>query len=565
MHIYITLSYIIRKMKGLSMKNSELKTSIKQSALLTVLNAVTLILLVLCVAAMMITVQVADDRFELYLSAKKFMDGSANLTNQVRSYAATGNKTYEQNYNDELATGNRETAVETLQTIGITDVEQGYVTKMMQLSSDLVPDEVAAMELVGEGKLAEAVEAVWGDHYETVIADIRGNQQKFIDEMNGRTAAEVKTWTAIMFAVFAAAVLSQIVTIFVIHKKLLSPVKQVGGVLEKLTAGDLSYKLTLSADTSEIGMLIHNTQTLTKTFTELIIDMEDNLSAINNGDLTGNMIDNYSGEYSKIPASVNTLYKGLSGLVGNVNSSATDVTAGVENISKATGEIASSTEEQQNTAALLTTEVEAIRTMSDETSKIVTKTVAEAHQITRGLDDCRRNLSEMLDAMREIEERSADIQKVTKVIDDIAFQTNILALNASVEAARAGAAGKGFSVVADEVRNLANKSAEAAKQAGDMIEKSSLSVLTGNAIVEKVSSAIGTVVEASGQNAASITEINDISTRQKKSVLEVSSGINSLMQNITSNAEMCHKNAEAADDLFANSEQLKKDMQKFTI
>ncbi|MDR0987588.1 MAG: methyl-accepting chemotaxis protein [Ruminococcus sp.] len=543
----------------------ELKKSMNRSTLVTLLNIITLLFLGLCVAAMMTAVRVADNRFELYFNAKKFMDGSANLTNQVRSYAATGNKVYETNYNDELASGNRETAVERLSVIGITATEEAFVTKMMELSANLVPDEVAAMELVGEGRLPEAVQAVWGNHYETIIAQIRGNQQSFIDEMNGRTAGEVKLWTAVMFVVFALAVASQALSVLVVQIKVMRPIRAVSDRLVHLAEGDLTNRLALVPDTSEIGMLVYSTRHLSDTFTALIRRTERNLSAINSGDLTGEMKNDYSGEFAKIPTAVKELYSGLSGLVADVSRSTLEVTRGVEEISGAATEIAGFTEEQHAAATELTEAVGIIHAMSDETSQTLTLTVEEVNKVAAGMNDCNKNLSAMLDAMRDIEARSADIQKVTKVIDDIAFQTNILALNASVEAARAGEAGKGFSVVADEVRNLANKSAEAAKQAGELIEKSGLSVKRGNEIVGKVSDALTTVVSVSNENAESILRVNEISQKQKLSINVVSENIGQLMTNIASNEEMCQKTAAAAEELFAHSEQLKEAMRKFAV
>ncbi|MDR0947548.1 MAG: methyl-accepting chemotaxis protein [Ruminococcus sp.] len=547
------------------MNNQNLKKRMNQSALITLLNLITLIFLGLCVAAMLIAVRVADNRFELYFNAKKFMDGSANLTNQVRSYAATGNKVYETNYNDELASGNREDAVARLQEIGITDVEQSFVDKMMELSANLVPDEVAAMELVGEGKLTDAVNAVWGDYYEDIIAQIRGNQQSFIDEMNGRTADEVDLWSGLMFIAFAFAVAAQLISVIVVHTAVIRPIKSVGLRLYNLAEGNLRDRVNLAEDTSEIGMLVHYTHNLSNTFSDLISATEKNLSAINNGDLTGKMVNHFSGEYEKIPAAIDELYSGLSKLVSDVNTSAVDVTSGVETISSSTQEIAASTEQQNSTADELTGAVVDIRTKSDETASIISQTVKEVKLVADGITDCDNNLAQMLDAMKDIEERSADIQKVTKVIDDIAFQTNILALNASVEAARAGEAGKGFSVVADEVRNLANKSAEAAKQAAVLIEKSGESVHRGNTIVKKVSEALNTVVGISTQNAASIARIDEISADQKVSITGVSSGLEQLMNNISTNAGVCQTAAATAEELFAHSEQLKTAMQKFHI
>ncbi len=139
-------------------------------------------------------------------------------------------------------------------------------------------------------------------------------------------------------------------------------------------------------------------------------------------------------------------------------------------------------------------------------------------------------------SMKEISTSSEKISSITKVIEDIAFQTNILALNAAVESARAGSAGKGFAVVADEVRNLAAKSAEAAKQTAALIENSAISVSEGEKLAKEAADILLEVGEKARLAEVSIREVESTSSVQVASMEEINQGINQVSAVIQSNA-----------------------------
>ena len=137
-------------------------------------------------------------------------------------------------------------------------------------------------------------------------------------------------------------------------------------------------------------------------------------------------------------------------------------------------------------------------------------------------------MSELVRAMNEINEFSSETKKIVKTIEDIAFQTNILSLNAAVEAARAGAAGKGFAVVAEEVRNLAGKSAEAAQNTTRIIESTVNSIVSGNKLCAEVAEKMNKVGETAGNVTVINNKIADSSKKAADSIVKVTIGVDQI-------------------------------------
>jgi methyl-accepting chemotaxis protein len=158
-------------------------------------------------------------------------------------------------------------------------------------------------------------------------------------------------------------------------------------------------------------------------------------------------------------------------------------------------------------------------------------------------------MNRLHEAVVEIQNSSTATKKILKDIDDIAFQTNLLALNAAVEAARAGEAGKGFAVVAEEVRNLAQRSAESAKKTAELIEGSQKSSLRGVSLAQETAVAIGKITEVSGKIAVIVEEITTAAGEQAQGVAQVTSIIGEMDQ-------VVQANASASEELAASSEEL---------
>ncbi|MCL2088901.1 MAG: methyl-accepting chemotaxis protein [Oscillospiraceae bacterium] len=234
-----------------------------------------------------------------------------------------------------------------------------------------------------------------------------------------------------------------------------------------------------------------------------------------------------------------------------------------KHISDAAQNLAQQTTQQAATSQQLSGAVSEITEKTRTNAQMAERASKLAAVIKDGATEGNRHMDDMVEAVREIDGAGKSISKVIKTIDDIAFQTNILALNAAVEAARAGTAGKGFAVVAEEVRNLANKSAEAAKDTSGLIENSMKKAALGMSIATQTAESLREIVSGINESSQLIEDIATMSEEQSSGISQINTGIGQITEVIQQNSATAEESAASAEQMSAQANFLEDLIRKF--
>lgn len=327
--------------------------------------------------------------------------------------------------------------------------------------------------------------------------------------------------------------------------------------LKMLSDGDLHTKLEETNSKDEVGILIKSLGRTIKGLNIIINDISSHLGAMAEGDFSKNIDMKYNGDFNAIAISMKKINNYLNTIVKQVNESAEQVASGSEQLAVGAQALSQGATEQASSVDELSF------TLSDVSSQVSKNassarlaneaSIESSNQVIAG----NKFVNEMNQAMININDTSREIAKIIKVIDEIAFQTNILALNSAVEAARAGAAGRGFAVVADEVRNLASKSAEAAKNTTTLIENSIKAVENGVKVAKQTKLALDQAVEKSNIVSSMIDEISNASSQQAVAVTQVLAGLEQISSIVQTNSATAEESAAASEELNGQAQVLK--------
>jgi methyl-accepting chemotaxis protein len=297
-----------------------------------------------------------------------------------------------------------------------------------------------------------------------------------------------------------------------------------------------------------------------------IIDVADYSEYISELDITHNLPSNYlkrKDEIGSLANSIQVVINNLNDFITEVSNSADQVAIGSKQLSDSSMNLSQGATEQASTIEELTASIEEISSQI----KLNAENSNQATELTKTAKDNaekgNQQMANMLEAMEDINESSANIFKIIKVIDEIAFQTNILALNAAVEAARAGQHGKGFSVVADEVRNLAARAANAAKETADLIEGSIQKAENGVKIASETASALNKIMVDVAKAADLIENISVASNEQAIGIGQINEGITQVSQVVQLNSATSEEGAAASEELSSQAELLKESVGRF--
>ncbi|MGI9450991.1 MAG: methyl-accepting chemotaxis protein [Geminicoccaceae bacterium] len=344
-----------------------------------------------------------------------------------------------------------------------------------------------------------------------------------------------------------------------------SYISELQSIVSECVAGDFSRRITWQSEESFVIALSDVINQLIDTIDRGLKDVAGMLAALAEGDLDRRITVDYQGAFGRVKDSANGTADQLSGIVTQilsatsaVDSASGEIASGTEDLSKRTEDAAASLQE----TAASTEEMASTVKQNAENSRNASRLASSADKSAKTGGDV---VEQAVTAMAKIEESAQKITDIISVIDEIAFQTNLLALNASVEAARAGEAGKGFAVVAQEVRQLAQRSAQAAADIKNLIQDSNGQVQDGVQLVNQAGEALAEIVGSIGKVASIVQEISSASEEQAAGVQEINSSVANMDEMTQQNSALVEQSTASARALSEQSAKLSKHMAFFKL
>ena len=309
----------------------------------------------------------------------------------------------------------------------------------------------------------------------------------------------------------------------------------------------------------------NNINLLLSSLNAIIEDMVFVMNNLATGNVETRVVGELQGSLAAMKGATNVSLDNLSAIIWYIKQASGTVSIAAHESSKASLDLSTRTQQAAATLEEINATMQNVNDLQAENSKELIGVSHLAEQAVGENEKAEQSLNSTIDAIEDIQNTSEQISNIIGLIDGIAFQTNLLALNAAVEAARAGEHGRGFAVVAGEVRSLAQKSADAAKDIKELIDDSSLKVKQGVEKVQETRSAFTIVNEGVSQIGLSLDNVVQSISQQQHSVVEVSQAINTLDSNIQNNAVLVEQTSVAATSLKEQAELLNNETNKFKI
>ncbi len=371
--------------------------------------------------------------------------------------------------------------------------------------------------------------------------------------------AELSRLLWITLAVLLFTIVLSVVISLVVGRKISTAMNRTVEMIENLRRGRLSHRLELQRR-DEIGTMA---RVMNEFAENLETEIVGSLKKLAHGDLTFEVHpvdeqDEMRGALKQVADDLNELIGQIQVAGEQIASGSSQVASTSENLSQGATEQASSLEQVSASIGEIGSVTQRTAENADQANQLVAQARAEGE---KGNEHMRG----LVGAMAEINQAGQNISRIIRVIDEIAFQTNLLALNAAVEAARAGAHGKGFAVVAEEVRNLAARSAKAAKETEELIEGSIAKAERGAEIADLTAGALGEIVSGVTRVSDMIGDIASASREQAQGIGQVSSGLNHVDGVTQQNAASAEEGAATAEELASQANHLHDLLTRFAL
>lgn len=348
-------------------------------------------------------------------------------------------------------------------------------------------------------------------------------------------------------------------------KEIVYPVDTVTKRLVKLAEGDLQTPVEIINTGDELAILSKNLNDTVQSLNLYISDITRVLSQLSDGNLDIQTEARFTGDFVSLQESIDTIVRSLNETMTQMNNAADVVADHSDGTSQGAKNLADRTTDQASVLEELTASVVSVSEQVKLTADNAAKANQQSLDAKKNVELCNQQMQSMIQAMADIKSDSSKIGDIIKNIEDIAEQTNLLSLNAAIEAARAGEAGRGFSVVAEEVRNLAEESAKAAKNTARLIIKSIETVDNGTNIVNETASSLMHVVNSTGEITEIIADIADAAEEQAAAIEQINIGFEQMSDAVATNSVTAQESASSSEELATQAQNLKGLIGRFSL
>lgn len=430
-----------------------------------------------------------------------------------------------------------------------------------------VADVAAVNQRMIQGETGFGAYTFYGDNKFVGFAPIDGNQEwsiaieasqrEFKSTLDRSILLTILVVFLVVLATFPVAVL--------VGRSISGPIRACVLRLEKLAEGDLHTASPVVRSRDETAELTKALDTTMHRLNDVVQDVSHHLGKMGQGDFRENITRTYRGDFVAIEKSMKAIHGSLRDTLLQISQSAETVASSASQVSTGAQSLSQGATEQASAIHELSSTVTGIAQNARQTAAAAEEAGLFANQADVQLGISVDYVKELNSAMEKISRSSAEISKIISTIESIAFQTNILALNASVEAARAGSAGKGFAVVSSEVRSLASKSDEAAKATKELIESSIATVMEGSQVVSRVTESLNKANSIAQNVSVKMNVVVEAVESQTEAISQVTDGINQISSVVQDTSSTSVESAATSQELSKQSLLMNNLVRKFRL
>ncbi|WP_312814644.1 methyl-accepting chemotaxis protein [Sedimentibacter sp.] len=485
---------------------------------------------------------------------KAILEGTKGKNNDVDSYKLIIEEEREHMYNSlKIFENTLQTEEGRTEFNKLIDLLNQYNTELSLIAQYANDNKIDAAIELSNGKADELSESI-----EEVFENLQHLKVFYGNELSAQLTDETKITIISMIIIIIISILIAIACGFFNSSIISKPISRMVDAAEALATGDVNVNIEIDRS-DEVGKLAASFDKMIENIRSQAFVVEKIASGDFTVDISAKSDKDLLGNNLKKLISVNN------DVLHNILNASNQVTSGSEQVASASQMLSQSSTEQASSVEEISATIEEVAAQIKQNSDFANQAIEVLELASENLIYTNEQMNNVVNAMNEISVSSEKMSRIIKVIDDISFQTNILALNAAVEAAHAGQYGKGFAVVAEEVRNLAAKSNEAAKDTTELIETSISKAENGKTIVNATYKALEQVKEAGEKTSEYVSSIAAASNEQNIAMNQITEAIMQISQAVQTNSATAEESAAASEELSSQAILLKGLVSKFKI